>query len=432
MTGSDEPRAAAENPALLRIRRLVIDHLYGVLAATTLPLSPFHLIHRVEAETRRQYHSRKVIVNEPSQGSDAASSSDEEEDDEHVALKRFQKCGEQDMRRLCKELAATPQHGGAPVLREWWGCYLLASREMEMARNALVTRDYQALEMTVLVTEHPRLAVNAPPRCVVYVPASAEHRFVEVRESTISGAGLGLFLRSSRRLRQGTVLCEYAGRRLLAPPKDASLCPYMIQMSRPDAAGHRFIDGVDGEGNLLCLASLINDCGEDGATVEFVEFPALPGRIFVSALRDLQPGRELFVCYGRGYWGTTVSTASTAAPLVAPAKRHRIDVPMQQRCRRCGGMFANRLLHLHMRTCGDVLQEKRVASLESLPMNEFTMLDDQMSVKDKFRLDMRALPRRSITFVSASDASTVGMSHVHVVDFLRVEVLDSDDDATAV
>ncbi|PWV07330.1 hypothetical protein C3747_103g75 [Trypanosoma cruzi] len=99
------------------------------------------------------------------------------------------------------------------VLAKWGNeAYSVKFMSRLVPRNLLITEEYQALGMTLL-----RVAENT---LVHYIPQEAEHRFFEVRRSTVSEkAGLGLFLRSSRALPQGAVICEYVGR-MLHPPAE--------------------------------------------------------------------------------------------------------------------------------------------------------------------------------------------------------------------
>lgn len=309
--------------------------------------------------------------------------------------------------RLCRHVEET-----SAVVTSLNGCFYLSVRSDEMKRNALVSEEYQRLGLSLLYEFNKTV--------VVAVAAGAEHRFLETRESSIPDAGHGLFLRSSRMLRQGTALCEYKGRRVSAPPRDVALCPYMVELAVPDEAGNRYIDGIDEDGNVLCLAALINDHGTDGANAEFVEYEGLPGRVFVTAMRDIRPGEEIFVSYGQSYWDEQARERSGRQR----SKRRREEGPQLNRCRRCRSMVPNRLFKLHTQTCSDPLSVAKVADLDPLPRNEFTAFDDQIPLHLMFRSDIKLLARRSMTFVNPSDSATYANSHVDVVHYHRVEVID--------
>jgi hypothetical protein len=360
--------------------------VFALLAKTRLPLSPFQL----RRQLLRKYASQSQ-------------------------REFIQTLQDSHLSRVCRDVTES-----SDVMRSLCGTYYLSVRTDEMRRNALITEDYQRLGLTLLHAY--------TKQSVVAVPPEAEHRFLEARESIIPGAGYGLFLRSSRMLRQGTVLCEYNGRRVMAPPRDVALCPYMVELTVPDAAGSRYIDGMDDMGNILCLAALINDRGTDGANAEFVEYDELPGRVFVTSMRDIHPGEEIYVSYGQSYWD---EQAREGNKRLKGSKRRRFEGPQLQRCRRCRSMVPNRLLQLHIHTCCDPLMSCKVTDLDPLPRNEFTAFDDQMGAVQRFRSDIKLLGKRSMSFVNPSDSATYANTHMDVVQWYRVEVID-DEQVTAV
>jgi hypothetical protein len=356
-------------------------HIFALLARTRLPLAPFHirrqLVRRLSSDVHREWM--------------------EELNDNNVG-------------RLCRRIETT-----SGVLGSWIGAYFLQVRVDEMKRNALISEEYQRLGLGLLD--------GAPASAVVAVHADAEHRFLEPKDSSIHNAGQGLFLRQSRMLRQGTVLCEYRGRHIAAPPRNVALCPYMVEITTPDAAGNRYIDGVDELGNILCLAALINDRGTDGANAEFVEYGGLPGRVFVVSMRDINPGEEIFVSYGQSYWDEEKSREKLGRQR---AKRTRQEAPQWQRCRKCRVTVPNRLYPLHLQTCNDSLAAEKVSELDPLPRNEFTSFDDQMPLSLRFRTDIKLLSKRCMAFVDPADSATYATTHVDVVHHHRVEVIHED------
>ncbi|ESL05067.1 hypothetical protein TRSC58_07331 [Trypanosoma rangeli SC58] len=280
-------------------------------------------------------------------------------------------------------------------------------------RNLLITEEYQALGMTLLRVAEKTL--------VHYIPQEAEHRFFEVRKSMISDkAGLGLFLRSSRALRQGAVICEYVGRVLHRLPKNSSQGVYTVKLRTAPI----YVDGVDENGSHLSLATFINDNGPAAANVEMREYDMHPGRVFVVASRDLAPGEEVLCTYGSRYWGFSSYDEILQSQQSASRKRkrHNDDDPSGGEeddfgdfvfpCRRCGEQMPRRLMSLHHRTCGDHLVHQKLLHLNSLPFNDSTAMENRSKVLPTGRL--RAL-RRAKHFVDLEDPQTFALSHEDVV-----------------
>lgn len=158
----------------------------------------------------------------------------------------------------------------------------------------LVSREYQELGMTLMDVDNNNWA-----RCI---PPEAEHRFLEIKPSTIGGdSGMGLFVRHHRRIPLGCVFCEYRGRQLERLPLRLEQGMYVVHVRNTDT----YIDGVSAEGEHLSLATFINDNGPQRANAEMMEYAKHPGRVFVVANRDIHPGEEVFVLYGATYWGFT-------------------------------------------------------------------------------------------------------------------------------
>lgn len=158
--------------------------------------------------------------------------------------------------------------------------------------NVLISLEYQQLGMQMLET--------APNSFVRYIRPGCEHRFLEIRPSTIgSAAGMGLFVRCTRRIPQGCIFCEYRGRQLRSLPVHDKDRLYVVQVRNTST----FIDGVTSGGDHLSLATFINDNGPAHMNAGMTEFSCHPGRVFLLAARDLNPGEEIFVLYGPKYWG---------------------------------------------------------------------------------------------------------------------------------
>ncbi|CAB1105190.1 unnamed protein product [Ectocarpus sp. CCAP 1310/34] len=115
----------------------------------------------------------------------------------------------------------------------------------------------------------------------------------EIKQSSIPGAGQGLFAREH--FTAGAVVCEYTGRQLRtvealrAPDKS-----YLMRLG-PQV----YVDALD---HPEVMARYINDCRN--SSLYNVAFRKLPQecKALVVALKDIQPGQEIFVDYGRWYW----------------------------------------------------------------------------------------------------------------------------------
>jgi hypothetical protein len=131
------------------------------------------------------------------------------------------------------------------------------------------------------------------PYCLQHVQ---EVLGLTIRESTISGAGKGLF--TSRAHTAGSVLTPYTGELLTREEKDArypddAMAPYAVQITSQwflDAAGQR---GVGAYAN--------GSRGDRRPNAKFVVCTKAKSAKLV-ALRHLRPDEEVLVSYGRAYW----------------------------------------------------------------------------------------------------------------------------------
>lgn len=116
-----------------------------------------------------------------------------------------------------------------------------------------------------------------------------------VQQSHIPRAGCGLF--AARAFRAGQCVCDYTG--------DLLRTAEAFRMPRRDKHYLMRVGPqcyVNAARNRLWLARYINDCRDSTLyNVEFVKYPALRKAVVV-ALRDIDPGEELYVNYGRWYW----------------------------------------------------------------------------------------------------------------------------------
>ncbi|MFT4154673.1 SET domain-containing protein [Parafilimonas sp.] len=118
-----------------------------------------------------------------------------------------------------------------------------------------------------------------------------------IKRSTIPGAGKGLFTRKF--IAKGTRIVQYKGYtttwKAVQQRKDFNGYVYYINRNTViDAKNYvttfaRYANDANG---LTRIKNVKNNC------TYIVE----GNRVFVEALKDIHPGEELFVSYGRAYW----------------------------------------------------------------------------------------------------------------------------------
>ncbi|EPY23437.1 hypothetical protein STCU_07712 [Strigomonas culicis] len=244
--------------------------------------------------------------------------------------------------------------------------YTLRNIYRQCQMNLLITEEYQHLGMSLLQTDQGD--------DVRYIPAAAEHRFVEVRPSLIGHvAGHGLFVRSTRRIPQGCIFCEYRGRHIRTPAAGTQQGAYVVRVRTTED----YIDGVSHSGDHLSLATFINDCGPLTANAGMMEYDRYPGRVFMVAHRDIGPGEEIYSLYGATYWG--FSSYAEVQPVQPPAGRSAPDEePLLQdsriTCKRCGHAYLRRAARLHREQCADPRVDQLLHRLDCLPYSDFTAM----------------------------------------------------------
>lgn len=291
--------------------------------------------------------------------------------------------------------------------------------------NLLISAEYQQLGMTLLQTESTAL--------VRYIPSSAEHRFFELKPSSIGPqAGLGLFVRPTRRIPQGCIMCEYRGRSLRSPPRGKAGGVYVVRVR----SSHSFIDGVTANGDHLSLATFINDCGPLAANAELMEYSTSAGRVFIVANRDVEPGEEVFVTYGATYWGFSSYSEIPKSPALkkdaAPPPRRRrrtelldaVDINGLFKCLKCGELTTQRAAQLHGVGCGDPLTTQLLFHLCCLPRSEFTAMCSASRLLPTGRL--RSF-RKATSLVSLSDPQTFSHTHEDVVQDLEFSFTEAEE-----
>lgn len=130
---------------------------------------------------------------------------------------------------------------------------------------------------------------------------------LEIRESKIPAAGMGLFTTIS--ILKGTRIVEYKGR--IRTWKDAQYDDgnfYILYVTSKHV--------IDGSRYKKSLARYINDAKGLTRTkgiINNAEFIRDGLRVFVEATRDIPAGGEIYVGYGKDYWAVIRTNIKLAA-----------------------------------------------------------------------------------------------------------------------
>jgi SET domain len=120
---------------------------------------------------------------------------------------------------------------------------------------------------------------------------------LEVVSPSLAGPFSGLRVKTTAMdvLREGQVLCEYVG--IVMTTVEAMRCADKSYLMRLGEQAY-----IDARPCPHILARYINDCiNPAGHNVRFDKQPK-EGRALVVATRDIYPGEEIFVDYGKWYW----------------------------------------------------------------------------------------------------------------------------------
>lgn len=121
---------------------------------------------------------------------------------------------------------------------------------------------------------------------------------LEVKQSTITGAGQGLFTKTA--ILKGTYIIEYKGRiTTWKEVKHQWDNPYLYTIS------DSYI--IDAKNHKKSLARYANDAKGLTRTkgiTNNAEFVNEGKRVFIIATKAIKAGEEILVSYGKGYWDT--------------------------------------------------------------------------------------------------------------------------------
>ena len=144
-----------------------------------------------------------------------------------------------------------------------------------------------------------------------------------VGNSTIEGAGQGLF--AKRKLPYNSPLGFYFGVPMTEDEYDslkdgvgrASEYSIMYRRTVLDATDENGQPFVDPEGEMFCPFHFMNETNEQQANILFIE-GAVVNQVICWTKRDIEPGEELFVWYGRDvdrHWTPTTTATSSLSSL---------------------------------------------------------------------------------------------------------------------
>jgi uncharacterized protein len=121
---------------------------------------------------------------------------------------------------------------------------------------------------------------------------------LEIKTSTIPGAGKGLFTKVS--IPKGTRIVEYKG----------TVTTWDVVKDDPTNAYIYFVKPnhvIDAREHPKMMARYVNDAKglvRTKTRTNNAQFKNEGLRVYIIATKDIQPGEEIFVEYGRKYWDT--------------------------------------------------------------------------------------------------------------------------------
>jgi SET domain-containing protein len=122
---------------------------------------------------------------------------------------------------------------------------------------------------------------------------------LQVKRSTLPGAGKGLF--SKTFIPKGTLIAEYTGRvstwnELKQLPDNA----YLFYVTR-----NHVIDAKPYKKSLARFANDARGMNRTKGITNNCEYVTLQKRVYIKSKKDIRPGEEILVGYGKEYWDVT-------------------------------------------------------------------------------------------------------------------------------
>ncbi|MBV9988557.1 MAG: SET domain-containing protein-lysine N-methyltransferase [Chitinophagaceae bacterium] len=119
---------------------------------------------------------------------------------------------------------------------------------------------------------------------------------LSVKKSTLPGAGKGLFTKVA--IPKGTLITEYTGR--VSTWNELSRLPdnaYLFYVTR-----NHVIDAKPYKTSLARFANDARGINRMKGITNNCEYVTVKKRVYIKAKRNIEPGEEILVGYGREYW----------------------------------------------------------------------------------------------------------------------------------
>ncbi len=124
------------------------------------------------------------------------------------------------------------------------------------------------------------------------------NQFLKVKKSTIPGCGKGLF--TQKHIAAGTIITEHTGKITTWKAADFSGCnPYLFYVTKNHV--------IDARHHHAVYARFANDAKGYKRVSGFTnnsKYIIIDKRVFITAIKDIKAGREIFISYGKEYWDT--------------------------------------------------------------------------------------------------------------------------------
>ena len=124
-------------------------------------------------------------------------------------------------------------------------------------------------------------------------------KFLFVKQSTIPGAGLGLFTR--RAISKGALIAEYKGK--ISTWKEAEHIngtnPYILFLNN-----NHVIDALPFKRALARFANDANGFHKKRGKVNNASYVSYNKRVYIQATKNIPAKSEILVSYGKEYWDT--------------------------------------------------------------------------------------------------------------------------------
>lgn len=157
--------------------------------------------------------------------------------------------------------------------------------------------------------QHPCAYVNGREPCMKWTtlsyPFCSDHLRsecnLEIKTSTIPGAGLGLFYVGDKTVPAKTIITQYSGYRVTVQPNFDSI--YLYEFSHDKFLDSEPLDNYPGRYiNDAQNTPFKNNVDWSGSARPMFKYNRQCVNIYTKC--EIQPGEELFISYGEAYWNS--------------------------------------------------------------------------------------------------------------------------------